>query len=186
MARGPVVCVQCDKAEPFCNCEKYCSICKGLDNVHLCVDGLYYCPDSAKPATSRWPTLVSTEFKHIEISLDADLRFAAAVAGGARYLAEAGGLAAEAAGKLQSSVLFACEEAFAHLDIRRLHVQVTLNQFNDRIEVLIVHQADAPSIGLHTLLSSGAAPMHGVDRVQYEQLKGSSITRLTKFLSPQA
>ena len=74
------------------------------------------------------------------------------------------------------------EEAFAHLDIRRLHVQVTLNQFNDRIEVLIVHQSDAPSIGLHTLLSSGAVPMHGVDRVQYEQLKGSSVTRLTKFL----
>ncbi len=130
---------------------------------------------AAKPATLRWPTLVPTEFKHIEISLDADLRFAAAVAGGARYLAEA-------AGKLQSSVLFACEEAFAHLDIRRLHVQVTLNQFNDRIEVLIVHQSDAPSIGLHTLLSSGAVPMHGVDRVQYEQLKGSSVTRLTKFL----
>jgi len=141
---------------------------------------------AAKPATLRWPTLVPTEFKHIEISLDADLRFAAAVAGGARYLAEAGGLAAELARKLQSSVLFACEEAFAHLDIRRLHVQVTLNQFNDRIEVLIVHQSDAPSIGLHTLLSSGAVPMYGVDRVQYEQLKGSSVTRLTKFLSPQA
>jgi len=45
MARGPVVCIQCDKAEPFCNCEKYCSICKGQDDVHLCVDGLYYCPD---------------------------------------------------------------------------------------------------------------------------------------------
>jgi hypothetical protein len=141
---------------------------------------------AAKPATLRWPTLVSTESKYIEISLDADLRFAAAVAGGARYLAEASGLATEAAGKLQSSVLFACEEAFAHLDIRRLHVQVMLNQFNDRIEVLIIHQSDAPSIGLHTLLNSGAVSMEGVDRVQYEQLKGSSVTRLTKFLSPQA
>ena len=61
-----------------------------------------------------------------------------------------------------------------------------MGQFNDRIEVLIVHQADAPSIGLHTLLSSGAVSMEGVDRVQYEQLNGSSVTRLTKFLSPHA
>src|SRR5439155_23926378 len=45
MARGPVVCVHCDKGEPFCNCEKYCIICKCQDDVHLCVDGLYYCPD---------------------------------------------------------------------------------------------------------------------------------------------
>jgi len=51
---------------------------------------------------------------------------------------------------------------------------------------LIVHESDAPSIGLHTLLNSGAVPMDGVDRVQYEQRKGSSITRLTKFFSPQA
>ena len=40
-----VVCVQCDKPEPYCTCEKYCTICKGQNNVRLCVDGLYYCPD---------------------------------------------------------------------------------------------------------------------------------------------
>ena len=45
MAYGQIVCQQCDKAEPFCKCEKYCSICKGQEDVHLCVDGLYYCPD---------------------------------------------------------------------------------------------------------------------------------------------
>jgi hypothetical protein len=47
MARGPVVCMQCEKAEPFCTCEKYCTICKGQGqvNVKLCADGLYYCPD---------------------------------------------------------------------------------------------------------------------------------------------
>jgi hypothetical protein len=143
-------------------------------------------PIAAKPATLRWPSLVSTDSKHFELSLDADPRFAAAAAGGARYLGEASGLTAEAAGKLQSAVLFACEEAFAHLDLLHMHVQVTLNQFTDRIEVLIVHQADAPSIGLHTLLNAAANPMEGVDRVQYEQLDGSSVTRLTKFLDSKA
>jgi hypothetical protein len=43
--QGPVVCVQCDKPEGQCNCEKYCTICKGQLNVKLCADGLYYCPD---------------------------------------------------------------------------------------------------------------------------------------------
>jgi hypothetical protein len=140
---------------------------------------------AAKPATSRWPSLVSTDQKHIELILDADPRFAAAAAGGARYLGESGGLTTEAAGKFQSAVLFACEEAFAHLDLLHMHVQITLNQFTDRIEVLIVHQADAPSVGLHTLLNAGVNPMEGVDRVQYEQLDGSSVTRLTKFVAPR-
>jgi len=45
MPYGPVLCSQCDKPEYDCTCEKYCSICKGMDNVHLCTDGLYYCPD---------------------------------------------------------------------------------------------------------------------------------------------
>lgn len=45
MPTGPVVCAQCDKPEKRCTCDKYCCICKGMDNIHLCMDGLYYCPD---------------------------------------------------------------------------------------------------------------------------------------------
>ena len=43
--QGPVVCMQCERTESQCNCEKYCTICKGQHNVRLCADGLYYCPD---------------------------------------------------------------------------------------------------------------------------------------------
>jgi len=43
--RGPVVCAMCEKAEQYCSCEKYCTICKGQHNVKLAADGLYYCPD---------------------------------------------------------------------------------------------------------------------------------------------
>jgi hypothetical protein len=129
---------------------------------------------------------VSTDSKHIEIRLDADPRFAAAAAGGARYLGEAGGLSSEAASKFQAAILFACEEAFSHPDLLDAKVAVTLHQYPDRVEVTIVHQADAPSVGLHTLLRNAASAMDGVDRVQYEQLDGSSLTRLTKYLTPQA
>jgi hypothetical protein len=44
-AHQQIVCVQCDKTEEYCTCEKYCTICKGQHNVRLCADGLYYCPD---------------------------------------------------------------------------------------------------------------------------------------------
>ena len=43
--RAPVVCIQCDKTEEHCGCEKYCTICQGQLSVRLCMDGLYYCPD---------------------------------------------------------------------------------------------------------------------------------------------
>ena len=129
---------------------------------------------------------MSTDSKHIEIRLDADPRFAAAAAGGARYLGEASGLSAEASGKFQDAIRHACEEAFAQLEMRKTQVEVALNQFADRIEVVIVNIADKPSVGLHTLLGAGAQAIEGVDRVQYEQQSGKSITRLTKFLSPQA
>ncbi len=141
---------------------------------------------AGKLATSRSPTPVSTESKRIEIRLDADPRFAAAAAGGARHLGEAAGLTADAASKLQTAILFSCKEAFSNLDKPLEKISVTLAQFSDRIEVTIQHKADAPSVGLHTLLSNAASPMEGVDRVQYEQSGGSSLTRLTKFLSPHA
>ena len=55
---GPTVCMQCDLPEDRCTCERYCTICKGQQNVRLCSDGLYYCPDCREAcdvslATSR-------------------------------------------------------------------------------------------------------------------------------------
>lgn len=37
------LCSQCDKTENQCTCEKYCCHCKSMENIHLGVDGLYYC-----------------------------------------------------------------------------------------------------------------------------------------------
>ena len=39
------LCSQCDKTEQQCTCAKYCCFCQSQDNIRLCVDGLYYCPD---------------------------------------------------------------------------------------------------------------------------------------------
>ena len=36
-------CTLCDLEESRCQCDKYCSMCQGGDNVRLCQDGMYYC-----------------------------------------------------------------------------------------------------------------------------------------------
>ncbi len=50
---GPVVCSVCDKSEEYCECEKYCSICKGQHGIRLCIDGQYYCPECREACDVR-------------------------------------------------------------------------------------------------------------------------------------
>ena len=40
-----VLCAQCDLPESQCECTRYCTYCQGLENIRLCLDGCYYCPD---------------------------------------------------------------------------------------------------------------------------------------------
>jgi hypothetical protein len=47
------LCSQCDKPEQQCSCEKYCCFCQSQQNVRLCVDGLYYCPDCREACDVR-------------------------------------------------------------------------------------------------------------------------------------
>jgi hypothetical protein len=37
------ICVQCDKPEDKCNCERFCILCQGQHDVRLVQDGNYYC-----------------------------------------------------------------------------------------------------------------------------------------------
>lgn len=55
MKASPVItlCSQCDKSESKCSCEKYCCFCQSQEDVHLCVDGLYYCPDCREACDVR-------------------------------------------------------------------------------------------------------------------------------------
>jgi hypothetical protein len=38
-------CLQCEKEEARCDCDKYCGFCEGYSDVRLCADGIYYCKD---------------------------------------------------------------------------------------------------------------------------------------------
>jgi len=106
--------------------------------------------------------------------LDADARLCCCGRSGARYLGEA---AADprCGGEFQ---LQSCSLAKrrSELGIRHPQVEVTLNQFPDRIEVTIVTMRMAV-VGLHTLLRAGANPMKA-GQGAYEKKADSSITRL--------
>jgi hypothetical protein len=53
------LCSQCDKPESQCICEKYCCFCQSQQDVRLCADGLYYCPDCREACDVR---LADNEF----------------------------------------------------------------------------------------------------------------------------
>ena len=46
-AKQPVriLCMQCDKVEIDCKCDRYCCICQSQECIRLCLDGLFYCTD---------------------------------------------------------------------------------------------------------------------------------------------
>jgi hypothetical protein len=136
---------------------------------------------------------VATEPKSFHIQIDPDARFAAAVGGAARYLADAAGLKEDAVAQLQASIVAACGEAFDHLTPDHPHLEVTLTSFPDRIEVALAHHGESlPAIGLDSIAGfaakmgggGGAVPggLAGVDRVQYETHGGETVTRLTKYI----
>jgi len=36
-------CAQCEREEGRCECDKYCGMCEGYEDVRLCSDGILYC-----------------------------------------------------------------------------------------------------------------------------------------------
>lgn len=36
-------CVQCEKPEAQCECEKFCCLCQSQFDIRMCYDGLMYC-----------------------------------------------------------------------------------------------------------------------------------------------
>ena len=49
----PVLCMQCDKPETKCTCDRYCCYCQSQHVIRLCIDGLYYCPDCREACDIR-------------------------------------------------------------------------------------------------------------------------------------
>lgn len=47
------VCMQCEKTEELCKCDRYCCLCQSQEGARLCQDGNYYCYDCREACDFR-------------------------------------------------------------------------------------------------------------------------------------
>ena len=91
---------------------------------------------------SRSP--VTTEPKRIELSMESDPRFAAAVGGAVRILAESLGMPEEICREFQEAATRACQQAFAAQPARSHKVEFLL--FADRLDVTVDPQTGSSAV----------------------------------------
>ncbi len=139
----------------------------------------------------RWLAAVATEAKKLHMSMDADVRLAAAAGGVARFLADAAGLESEAVARLQSAVIETCLEEFEHLSSKNPHLEIDFARYSDRLEISLSHEEVNFALGVRTITSlatkktageGNSETLTGVDRVQHETHGREVVTRLTKYL----
>jgi len=97
---------------------------------------------------------VTIEAKRIEVSMDSDPRFAAAVGGAVRILAESLGMPDEVSRDFQEAAIRACQQAFAAGPGRSHKVEFLL--FADRLDVTV----DAASGSSAVRISRSVVPQH--------------------------
>ena len=126
--------------------------------------------------------------------LTRDERLAAGVSGAAAYVADGMGFSADHCTALASVVGEASRETFSRLTDPHGMVGVSLEQFPDRIEVLLEYEGQPfPTAGLDTTSVGSAAStdsrgkggtrlLQRVDRVQFETQGRTSRLRLIKYL----
>ena len=122
---------------------------------------------------------METESRTIQVQVDADPRFAAAIGGAARYLADSAGMENDAIAQLQSAVVTACNDAFKLLTPAHPHLTATISKLPDRLEVVLSCECNAKP-------GQANESLGGVDRVQHETQGNIGITRLTKFINQGA
>ena len=122
---------------------------------------------------------METDSRTIKVQLDADPRFAAAVGGVARYLADSAGMENDAIAQLQTAVVTASNDAFKLLTPAHPHLTATISKLPDRLEVELSCECSSNA-------AQAKESLGGVDKVQHETKGNIGITRLTKFINQGA
>jgi len=145
------------------------------------------------------PTPMSAESSRAELNLPNDPRLFGAVVAVISHAGQRIGLSAPIQAALSDAAVRASEQALELAtpepgDESRVHL--TVEDFDDRVEVTIAHHGAAdPAAGLDSFLagaSGGAEKVGaalkgtGVDRVQYEAKEGWSRTKLIKYVEGKA
>ena len=135
---------------------------------------------------------MTTDPTRVELKLAGDPRLVGAVTGAVEHFAQEAALDETAQKQLMSAAEQACLETFTQLASPETIVEVCIEHYPDRLEILIAHLSDqAPAIGLDSFFNTGedAGPAQGlmlltlVDRVLYDCEGGKSRLRLVKYLN---
>ncbi|MGH9776016.1 MAG: hypothetical protein ACRD50_13840 [Candidatus Acidiferrales bacterium] len=115
------------------------------------------------------------EHSRTEIRLVGDPRLARGVAHIILHVGQRAGLASAVQREFAEAAESACCEEFHYLRGPDSTLKVTVEDFADRIEVLLERSGAAAS-------SAKPNPLAGVDRIMHESRNGNSRTTLIKFL----
>ncbi len=137
-------------------------------------------------------THVSADTKRVTMRLPADAHLVGAVTGAVEHFAQEAGLDEPVQKQLMSAAEQACLDTFQRAESPSAPIDVTVEEFPDRLEIRISYSGDsAPAIGLDAFVAApgkansapGAGLMELVDRVQYDTEGAVSRLRLIKYLS---
>ncbi|MGH9791785.1 MAG: hypothetical protein ACRD5G_09230 [Candidatus Acidiferrales bacterium] len=129
----------------------------------------------------------------VRITVQSDPRLLTGVATAVELCAKSSGLSERASNQVKTAAAEAARETFSLLADRDSSLDIAVQAFADRVEVILEHRGEAlPTAGLDTFLTTGVqGPSAGtvtglsllsrVDRVLYTTEKGVSRTTLVKY-----
>jgi hypothetical protein len=139
---------------------------------------------------------MTREHSRTTIQLSRHAQMVPGVGGAVAHYADRAGLNEAARDSLVSALEDFCRETLPLLGSNGGRLTVAIEEFEDRIEIVVEHHGLArPSAGMDTFLSGngsssdarllGIRLLRNVDRVEYDSRNGSVRTTLVKFLHPR-
>ena len=133
------------------------------------------------------------ECTRTSIELSRDERLVSGVGGAMAHHADRVGLNEASRDLLVSALEDFCHETLPLLGSNGGRLAVSIEEFDDRIEIVVEHHGLAqPSVGMDTFLAGGAAKSESrlpgvrllriVDRVEYDARNGGVRTTMVKYL----
>lgn len=151
---------------------------------------------AGKPAMFMWRRIMTDDSIRVVFHLDRNLLLVGVLRSAVEFQALQAGLHTESCPEFAKAFEDVCREALFQFTDADGRLEVTLDTFQDRIEISIHHHGQlATAIGLESFAFSeapagGTARLNGVellsrvDRVLFSMEDGMARTTLVKFLNP--
>jgi hypothetical protein len=125
---------------------------------------------------------LATELGRVQLSVTADSRLLAGIAGAVNHVAEAAGLAESARADLIAAVEDICEQAIQGAAPDQRHIEISLEPRADKVEVVLEFSNAAASKDPRVQGGEEAARLH-VDSVSREKSGKQTRVTLTKKIA---